>query len=113
MPEEVKEERWHRFMAAQQEVSRELLAEKVGRTIAVLIDEVDDEGAIGRCQWDAPEIDGSVFLNGETGVKPGDIVQARITESDETDLWGELGQLGFDLLVYKIEALQWTRSNRP
>ena len=64
MPEEVKEERWHRFMAAQQEVSRELMAAKVGRTIDVIIDEVDEEGAVGRSQWDAPEIDGSVFLNG-------------------------------------------------
>ena len=76
MPEEVKEERWHRFMAAQQEVSRELMAAKVGRTIDVIIDEVDEEGATGRSKWDAPEIDGSVFLNGATGLKPGDIVQA-------------------------------------
>ncbi len=88
VPDEVKEERWHRFMQSQQAVSRALLAEKVGRTTPVLIDEVDDEGAIGRSQWDAPEIDGSVFLNGETGAKPGDIVKVRIVESDETDLWG-------------------------
>ena len=71
VPEEVKEERWHRFMAAQQEVSRELMAAKVGQTIDVIVDEVDEEGAIGRSKWDAPEIDGSVFLNGATGVKPG------------------------------------------
>jgi ribosomal protein S12 methylthiotransferase len=90
VPEEVKEERWHRFMAAQQEVSRELLAEKVGRTIDVLIDEVDEDGAIGRSQWDAPEIDGSVFLNGEGGVKAGDVVRVRVTEADECDLWGEV-----------------------
>ncbi len=89
VPDAVKEERWHRFMQAQQAVSRALLAEKVGRTTPVLIDEVDADGAIGRSPWDAPEIDGSVFLNGETGVKPGDIVEVRITESDETDLWGE------------------------
>jgi ribosomal protein S12 methylthiotransferase len=88
VPEAVKEERWHRFMQTQQEISRTLLAGKVGRTIPVLIDEVDGEGAIGRSKWDAPEIDGSVFLNGETGLKPGDIVSVRITESDETDLWG-------------------------
>ena len=74
VPEEVKEERWHRLMAAQQEVSRSLLAAKVGRTIDVIIDEVDEEGAIGRSKWDAPEIDGSVFLNGATGLAPGDIV---------------------------------------
>jgi ribosomal protein S12 methylthiotransferase len=90
MPEDVKEERWHRFMQVQQEVSEELLAEKVGRTIPVLIDEVDEEGAIGRSQWDAPEIDGGVFLNGETNAKPGDIVQVKILHADETDLWGEM-----------------------
>ncbi len=90
VPEEVKDERWHRFMQVQQEVSEELLAEKVGQIIDVLIDEVDDEGALGRSKWDAPEIDGGVFLNGEGNVKPGDIVKARITHSDETDLWGDL-----------------------
>jgi ribosomal protein S12 methylthiotransferase len=91
VPEEVKEERWHRFMEAQKVVSASLLAEKVGREIDVLIDEVDDEGAIGRSQWDAPEIDGSVFLNGEANVKPGDIVRARVVEADDYDLWAERG----------------------
>jgi ribosomal protein S12 methylthiotransferase len=85
----LKEERWHRFMAAQQEISRELLAEKTGRLIDVLIDEVDEEGAIGRSVWDAPEIDGSVFLNGETGLAPGDIVKARVVHADDYDLWAE------------------------
>ena len=90
VPEAVKEERWHRFMAVQQEVSRNLLGEKKGRTIDVLIDEVDEEGAIGRSPWDAPEIDGSVFLNGETRVEPGDLVRAKVVEADEYDLWAEL-----------------------
>ena len=89
MPDEVKEERWHRFMAAQQEVSRDLMAAKVGRSIDVIIDEVDAEGAIGRSQWDAPEIDGSVFLNGATDLEPGDIVKATVTNADEYDLWAE------------------------
>ena len=90
VPEEVKEERWHRFMAAQQAVSRELMAGKVGRTIEVIVDEVDDEGAIGRSQWDAPEIDGSVFLQRAPGLKPGDIVRTKVTHADEYDLWAEL-----------------------
>jgi ribosomal protein S12 methylthiotransferase len=55
----------------------------------VIVDEVDEEGAVGRSQWDAPEIDGSVFLNGETVVKPGDMVEARVTHADEYDLWAE------------------------
>ena len=87
--EEVKEERWHRFMAAQQRVSAETMAARVGREIDVLVDEVDGEGAVGRSQWDAPEIDGSAFLNGETGLAPGDIVRARVTHADEYDLWAE------------------------
>ena len=90
VPDDVKEERWHRFMQVQQEVSEALLAEKVGRVIDVLIDEVDEEGALGRSKWDAPEIDGNVFLDGGPSLKPGDIVKARITHSDETDLWGEV-----------------------
>jgi ribosomal protein S12 methylthiotransferase len=90
IPEEVKEERWHAFMAAQKEVSARLLAEKVGRTISVIIDETDAEGAIGRSQWDAPEIDGNVFLNGATTLTAGDIVSTKVFASDEYDLWGEL-----------------------
>ncbi len=89
VPEEVKEDRWHRFMAVQQEISRDLLAQKVGQTIDVVIDEVDDEGAIGRSKWDAPEIDGSVFLNGETSAKAGDMLAVRVLHADEYDLWGE------------------------
>jgi ribosomal protein S12 methylthiotransferase len=89
VPESVKEERWHRFMAAQKEVSAAIMQARVGRTIDVLIDEVDVEGAVGRSVWDAPEIDGSVFLGGATTVKPGDIVPARVFEADEYDLWAE------------------------
>jgi ribosomal protein S12 methylthiotransferase len=89
VPEAVKEERWHRFMAAQQEVSRAVTAARIGRTVEVIVDEVDEEGAIGRTVWDAPEIDGSAFLNGATELKAGDIVKARVTHADEYDVWGE------------------------
>ena len=94
VPDEVKEERWHRFMAAQQEISRSLLAERVGREIDVIVDEVDEEGAMARSVWDAPEIDGSVFLNGCSDVKAGEIVRARVLHADEYDLWGELVRKG-------------------
>ncbi|WP_337998101.1 30S ribosomal protein S12 methylthiotransferase RimO [Oleispirillum naphthae] len=86
--EEVKEERWHRFMQAQQEVSARRMAAKVGRRIDVIIDEVDAEGAIGRSSADAPEIDGAVFLNGDTGVAVGDIVEVEIEHAEDYDLWG-------------------------
>lgn len=88
VPEAIKEERFHRFMALQHRISAERLQEKIGRTLRVLIDEVEDEGAIGRSMADAPEIDGSVYLNGETNVKVGDVVQVVIEHADEYDLWG-------------------------
>ena len=88
VPEEVKEERYHRFMQLQQQISTQRLAEKVGREIMVMIDEVDEEGAVGRSMADAPEIDGSVYLNGEFSVKAGDIVRVRVEHADEYDLWG-------------------------
>ena len=89
VPEEVKEERWHRFMAAQSAISERRLAAKVGQEIDVLIDAVDDEGgASGRSKYDAPEIDGEVHLRDAGGVAVGDIIRVRIEESDEADLFG-------------------------
>lgn len=90
VPEEVKEERWQRFMEVQQAISAARLERKVGRTLEVVIDSVDDEGAVGRSQGDAPEIDGHVFLDGEQRVQPGDRVQVLIDEANEYDLWGQL-----------------------
>ncbi len=87
VPEAVKEERYDRFMQLQQKISSERLQEKVGREILVLIDEVDEEGAIGRSMADAPEIDGAVYLNGERDVKPGDVIRAVVDHADEYDLW--------------------------
>lgn len=90
VPDEVKEERWHRFMQAQSEISEARMKEKIGWEIDVLIDEVDEEGAIGRSKADAPEIDGCVFLNGETELEPGDMVRAEVVEADHYDLWARL-----------------------
>lgn len=90
VPDEIKQERYARFMEVQQEISAARLQQKIGRTLQVLIDDVDDEGAIGRSYADAPEIDGLVFLNGEYDVKPGDIVTVRIEHADEYDLWGTI-----------------------
>jgi ribosomal protein S12 methylthiotransferase len=89
VPEDVKEERWHRFMAAQSAISEQRLALKVGCDIDVLIDAVDDEGgASGRSKYDAPEIDGEVHLRDAGGVNVGDIIRVRIEEADEADLFG-------------------------
>ena len=90
VPEEVKAERHERFMAVQREVSAEVLATQVGKTLEVLIDEVDEDGATGRSAWDAPEIDGSVFIGDGEGLKPGDLIRATVTDSDDYDLWAEI-----------------------
>ena len=89
VPEEVKVERYERFMAVQREVSAEVLATQVGKTLDVLIDAVDEDGAIGRSAWDAPEIDGSVLIADGEGLKAGDLIRATVTDSDDYDLWAE------------------------
>lgn len=90
IPEEVKEDRWNRFMQVQQEVSALRLQEKIGREMLVIIDEVDEEGAVARSMADAPEIDGAVYLNGETNLNVGDIVRVKVEHADEYDLWASL-----------------------
>ena len=87
--QDVIEERWHRLMQTQKEISTELLSEKIGKTIDVIVDEVDDEGVIARSKYDAPEIDGSVYLQEEYDLNVGDIVSVKVTHSDEYDLWAE------------------------
>ena len=92
VPEEVKEERWHRFMAAQQAISARRLQARVGTTIAVIVDERDGDRALGRSMADAPEIDGRVYLPAGTGkskLAPGAVISARVTAADEYDLWAE------------------------
>ncbi len=91
VPDELKQERWERFMEAQQEISAEIFRGKVGREIDVLVDEIDEENeeAIARSPWDAPEIDGNVFIPGATDLSPGDMVRVRIVEAEEYDLVAE------------------------
>jgi ribosomal protein S12 methylthiotransferase len=92
VPNEVKEERYHRFMSAQQKISAGIFQSKIGREINVLVDEIDTESeeAIARSPWDAPEIDGNVFLPGEIGLKPSDMVRVRIVDAEDYDLVGEV-----------------------
>ena len=87
--EEVKQERWERFMQLQQEISSARLQAKVGRTVEVLVDSVDEDGAVGRSSADAPEIDGHVYLDGRRDLQPGQLVTATVVAADEYDLWAE------------------------
>ncbi|HBT33408.1 MAG TPA: 30S ribosomal protein S12 methylthiotransferase RimO [Pusillimonas sp.] len=89
VPDEIKQDRWERFMAHQQAISTERLRQKVGKEIDVLIDEMEEEGAIGRSSADAPEIDGNVYVTTDRILKAGEIVKVRITDSDEYDLYAE------------------------
>ncbi|CAB3684223.1 SSU ribosomal protein S12P methylthiotransferase [Achromobacter marplatensis] len=89
VPDDVKQDRWERFMELQQGISTARLARKVGREIDVLIDEVDEDGAVGRSSADAPEIDGCVYVSSDKPLKAGDMVRVRVTDSDEYDLWGD------------------------
>ena len=92
MPDAVKEERWHRFMAAQQEVSRELLAAKVGQTIDVIIDEVDEEGAIGRSQVGrAGDRRFGVSQRRNAAASRATSCGRALRNADEYDLWAEMG----------------------
>ncbi|MAG65867.1 MAG: 30S ribosomal protein S12 methylthiotransferase RimO [Pseudomonadales bacterium] len=90
IPEDVQQDRWERFMAHQQAISTARLQQKIGQTIQVIIDEVDEEGPIGRSMADAPEIDGNVYLDTDEDLKPGDMVTVVVTDADEYDLWAQL-----------------------
>ncbi len=90
IPLEVQQERLGRLMQLQEEVSAERLACKVGKTLQVLVDEVDDEGAIARSSADAPEIDGLVYIENGQSLKVGEFANVRITDSDAHDLWAKM-----------------------
>ncbi|MEO1331709.1 MAG: radical SAM protein, partial [Pseudomonadota bacterium] len=86
---ELTQERWERFMAKAREISEAKMRAKLGRTLAVIVDEVDEDGATARSMADAPEIDGTVFIDTDfDGLRPGDIVSVAIEEAEAYDLWG-------------------------
>ena len=90
VPEEIKQERLERFMAAQERISAARLQRYVGRRVQVLIDEAQDGSALGRSMADAPGIDGTVRIEGADGVQAGDLIAVEITAADAHDLEGRL-----------------------
>ena len=90
IPPEVQQERLARLMLLQEKISAERLKRKIGKTMTVLVDEVDAEGAIARSSADAPEIDGLVYIENGQQLNVGDFVEVKITDSDEHDLWAEI-----------------------
>jgi ribosomal protein S12 methylthiotransferase len=90
IPPEEQNERLARLMQLQEEISTEKLARRVGRELTVLVEEVDEEGAIARSAADAPEIDGMVYIDNGQELEVGEFVKVRITDSDVHDLWAEI-----------------------
>ncbi|MBZ0229845.1 MAG: radical SAM protein, partial [Bauldia sp.] len=90
VPDDVKEQRWHRLMKLQQTISAKNLARKIGRRVQVLVDESSGRTAKGRSVWDAPDIDGAVHLTGRLPSRVGEIVTARIERADPYDLFGRV-----------------------
>ena len=90
VPEELKEDRLERFMQVQAKISAGKLKKKIGRTLTVLVDEVDDEGALARSPADAPEIDGMVRIADGQSLKPGHFAEVVVEASDEHDLLARL-----------------------
>ena len=91
LSEEVKEERWNRFMMKAQDISEKKLKKKVGTIQDVIIDELDEEGAICRTKGDAPQIDGNLFIDKDfENLKQGQIVSVKVDEASEYDLWGKV-----------------------
>jgi len=89
IPPELQQERLARLMLLQEGISEQLLKRKIGKKITVLIDEVDEQGAIARSFADAPEIDGVVYISGSQELNVGDFVEVKVTDSDAHDLWAE------------------------
>ena len=91
VPEEVKQERWQRFMEKAQAISAAKMETKIGTVVEAIVDAVDDEGATCRTHADAPEIDGNLFIDADfEALAPGDIVRVEVEEAAEYDLWGRL-----------------------
>ena len=88
VPDDVKEERWHRFMQAQQKISTRRLKRKVGTRQQVIIDEIGPTVAKGRSMADAPEIDGAVYVASKRPLRVGEIATVKIERADEYDLHG-------------------------
>jgi ribosomal protein S12 methylthiotransferase len=87
--EEEKEERRARFMQLQEGISGERLRAKLGRTMTVLVDEIQAKEALARSAADAPEIDGVVRVTPGRGLKVGEFAKVKVTRTEAHDLWAE------------------------
>ena len=93
LPEEVREERRQQLMEFQEDISTRRLEARIGRSMQVLVDDIDEDGAIARTQGDAPEIDGLVYVTDGHDLKIGEFAQVEITDCDVHDLYAKVIQL--------------------
>lgn len=89
VPRKTKDARLNTLMLQQQKISHELNQDFLGKVIDVLIDEREGDSYLGRSQYDAPEVDGQVYVNSDKELKPGEIIQVKITDTLEYDLVGK------------------------
>ena len=92
VPEELKLERMAEFMSVQESISAAKLQQRIGRTITVLVDEITEDGIIGRSHADAPDIDGVVIVSGNHAVQRGDFINVTVTAADTHDLYATFNQ---------------------
>ena len=91
--EDIKQDRWEIFMETARKISTEKLARKIGNEIEVIVDEIDDEGAVCRTKADAPEIDGNLFIEENFDkISVGDILKVKVTAASDYDLWGTISK---------------------
>ena len=91
--EDIKQHRWEIFMETARKISTEKLARKIGNEIEVIVDEIDDEGAVCRTKADAPEIDGNLFIEENFDkISVGDILKVHVAAASDYDLWGTISK---------------------
>ena len=90
VPAEVKESRVERLMKIQKGISLALNSERVGKDMRVIIDRTEGEFYIARSQYDSPEVDEEILIPITREFEIGDMVNIRITDYDEYDLYGEI-----------------------
>jgi ribosomal protein S12 methylthiotransferase len=92
VPETVKQERYHRFMLKQQEISTQKLQRRIGQQMTVLVESRQENGYLGRSYADAPEIDGLVHIATDSELSRGDFCQVEVSSADEYDLYASLSR---------------------
>lgn len=92
LPEAVREERKGRLMRHQEDISTQRLERKIGRRIKVLVDEIDDDGAIARSEGDAPDIDGLVYITDGHELEVGEFAEVSVIDCDVHDLYATLAE---------------------